>query len=258
MAGNGMRVILLSAALAASACGAGRAQAASGPASETLDLLADAIRRGYGDMCDLEGGKADKGGYFRCVDVGPYRFSFGDRTVDGYVILRGAPPYRFMRAAEGEPGGYVVGGPWEADLDDKVSRWYADEVGGGRARREAEQGDEERARAARAAVESYGETPGSPAAQPPAQAPTSVQRNHPQAGYDGAQPAQAGYMPPYPPPNAAPPIPYATQGQTTSGHGPDAYPLSVPAEDGEIAAPPGGRLIAPGVVQYGLGRPPTR
>lgn len=259
MAGLGVRRAVMAAIVASGAVAAIPAHAGSGPSAQTLDLLSDAIRRGYGDMCDLEGGKAEKDGYFRCVDVGPYRFSFGDRRVEGYVVLKGAAPYRFMGAGDGDGVGYITGGPWETDLDDKVARWYADEVGGGRARREAEQGDADRAQAARAAVEGYGG--GAPATAP-------LDRPQPQAGYPLAYPqaryAQPGY--PYPPPppqggpryQAVPTPPPVTYSPPSTAGGPDAFPLAVPNEDGSLAAPPGGTLIAPGVVQYGRGRAPSQ
>jgi hypothetical protein len=202
-----------------------------------VDTVLAALDRGHGTMCDLSNRPAPRGGYFPCVDVGPYRFVKGYGTLSAFVVVADAAPFPVFRAGEnGEE--FLVRGQWMRDLAPRVAAWWSDEVGGGRERREAGEATSTRLRdAEREVMRDY---PQPPAAPVPPVAPVTEQ----------VRPAPA---PRAAQPQATAPVPAEEAPQPTGSPGSEALRQSpIPSR------PSAGRELAPGVVQLPSGGPYAR
>lgn len=193
---------------------------------EMSDAVAAALERGHGTMCGLDNKPAPRGGYYPCLDIGPYRFVKGYGTLTAYVVLKDAAPFPVFRSGEqGEE--FLVRGEWMRDLAPRVAAWWSDEIGGDRGRREAQEGAASRVRDAEREVMRHYPQPAEP---PP-----------------GAGAAAAAPVTPQPPPS--PPAETAGSARTEAGAA-DLRQLPIPSR-----LPAAGREIAPGVVQLPAGRP---
>lgn len=111
-----------------------------------VDLARKAVDKGYGATCSLEMKPVEAGGYFPCLDFGPYRLVFAYGTVKGFVVQKGREPFLILTGPTEDPA-YVRSGPWTADMPARLAMWWNDVVDGG-AERQAErqkESDEERA-----------------------------------------------------------------------------------------------------------------
>jgi hypothetical protein len=112
------------------------------PRQSVADSMAQAVRiasaaidRGYGSTCDLKAMPAGTGGYYPCIDIGPYRFvreyAAGSRMA-GYLVA-GGEPFRFLETS-GSAAVLLVKGPWETDLLPRATK-YQEDITGATARR---------------------------------------------------------------------------------------------------------------------------
>lgn len=126
----------------------------SGAFAASGDIVADtarnAIAKGYGTNCSLEMMPVDRGGYFPCIDIGPYRVVFTYNSVKGYVIQKDKAPFLVLSGPAGAPS-FVVDGPWSSDMPARVVMWWNNEVGGGAKKLEETQ----RASSEKKAAEEY-------------------------------------------------------------------------------------------------------
>jgi hypothetical protein len=120
-------VIAFSTALAASA------SAEVGGARIVVEYAEKAIAKGYGAMCSLSMAPVKSGGYYHCLDFGPYRYVKGYESVSAYVVQQGKPPYQVMSGPIADPV-FVIGGPWMQDMPLRVIAYWNDVVDGGAAR----------------------------------------------------------------------------------------------------------------------------
>lgn len=105
--------------------------------AKAVAIANKAIDRGYGQTCDLKAMPAGRGGYYPCVDIGPYRFvreyaNAGTRTA-GYLVA-GGEPFRIIESA-GRVTQLLISGPWESDLLPRATR-YDEDISGVTASRE--------------------------------------------------------------------------------------------------------------------------
>jgi hypothetical protein len=92
-------------------------------------LAIRAMERGYGKTCSLEMIPVARGGYYPCLDFGPYRLVKQYGRITGYVVREGKQPFLVFRTEEGL-GGFTVKGPWEADMPAKIALFWNDVVEG--------------------------------------------------------------------------------------------------------------------------------
>ena len=108
-----------------------------------LDTARSAIERGHGADCSLEMVPVDRGGYYPCLDVDPYRivFTYGGSKV--FVVQKGRKPFPIFEGGR-DTGTFIAAGPWQDDLPARLALWWADIAEGGaqRARQAAEQSGE--------------------------------------------------------------------------------------------------------------------
>lgn len=92
-----------------------------------------AIKRGYGTKCSLEMKPVDTGGYYPCLDFGPYRYVVEYQRISGYVVQAGMQPYKIF---QGPLGGinFTVDGLWRQDVPVQMLSWWSDVVEGGAVR----------------------------------------------------------------------------------------------------------------------------
>lgn len=111
-----------------------------------VELARKAVDKGYGATCSLEAKPVEAGGYFPCLDFGPYRLVFSYGAVKGYVVQKGREPFLILSGPADDPD-FVRGGPWTADMPARLAMWWNDVVDGGAARQaeRQKQSDEERA-----------------------------------------------------------------------------------------------------------------
>lgn len=157
--------------------------AADRAAQGAIDAAVAAMRRGHGSMCSLEALPVDRGGYWHCLDIGPYRFVVEYGKVKVFVTGKDMPPFPILESRDGVSE-YLVTGPWAQDLPRRTEAWWNDEVEGQREKREAGQADGSRRSRAEGLVRTLidAETPKSepapqptPSAQAPARAPQAGQ-----------------------------------------------------------------------------------
>lgn len=157
----------LTAALAAAAIWSSPCAAADPEAQSAVALAMQAMGRGYGSMCSLEAVPVASGGYWRCLDVGPYRFVAEYGKVRVFVTGKDMAPFPIMESIDGVAG-YTVSGPWSQDLPRRTRAWWSDEFEGGRQRREAGEADGSRRSKAEGAIRSIMEAENPPRAPQPA------------------------------------------------------------------------------------------
>lgn len=202
---------------------------ADGPA-DAIALVHSAVAKGYGAACSLEMVPVSTGGYYHCVDAGPYRIVLEYGRTRAFVVIPGEAPFEIL-VSDAAGTRFEMQGVWETDFAQRVSDWWNATVMGEQASSIARLAEEGRAAAAGSAVEAYLKSlePKAPDEEPPAVA---------------AQPSpQVIYIVP---PNYA--LPSAGQQQTA----PSTMPVTPP---GGLMPAPGGVLVAPGVVAYPDGAP---
>jgi hypothetical protein len=94
-----------------------------------VEYAEKAIAKGYGDMCSLEMKPVKVGGYFNCLDFGPYRYVKGYNNVSAYVVQAGKPPYQIMGGSADNPK-YLIDGPWVLDMPRRMVGYWNDVVEG--------------------------------------------------------------------------------------------------------------------------------
>lgn len=145
-------------------------------AAVVADIASKAIARGYGRTCSLTMEPVRTGGYYPCLDFGPYRIVKEYGRIRGFVVHEGSPPFQVL--SYGDRGDGFVEGPWVIDMPARIVSFWSDVVDGGldRAKRSND------ARTQRQAAEDYvrkltmpleAETRPSPAG-PPAEAKGSA------------------------------------------------------------------------------------
>lgn len=112
------------------AAGAVSAHAEVGGGRIVVEYAEKAIAKGYGGMCSLAMVPVASGGYYHCIDFGPYRYVKGYEGVSAYVVQKGQPPYQVMGGAPDNPV-FVIKGPWESDLPMRVISYWNEVVEGG-------------------------------------------------------------------------------------------------------------------------------
>ncbi len=151
---------------------------AVGTDTAAIDTARRAISMGYGAECSLEMKPVERGGYYPCIDIAPYRIVFLYGTVRVFVAQKDRPPFPVMEGPQDSPV-FTIDGPWTADLSARVALWWRDTVEGGARKAEEMQQQSESKKAAEAYVnklmgkEEPKVAPGAqPAAQPPATSDT--------------------------------------------------------------------------------------
>jgi len=131
------------AAALVAALSASPALASDGP-GVVAEMAERILSRGHGGTCSLAMVPVPRGGYYPCLDFGPYRVVKEYGRVSGYVVRDGKPPYLVMTA--GERGqGFVAAGPWETDMPARIVSFWNDIVDGGLERsRQAREADADR------------------------------------------------------------------------------------------------------------------
>ncbi|BCB22505.1 hypothetical protein [Bosea sp. ANAM02] len=158
-----MRFVIL--AFAVAALGAAPAQAKGD--QEAIATVRSALDRGHGQSCSLSAEPVARGGYYPCLDIGPYRFVAEYGRMRGFVLIEGQPPFPILHAESGQVE-FLVRGPWQDDLAERVSAWWEDEVSGGRARREAQEQGTKRQSDAEKAVRRFTNPSPAPISEPAA------------------------------------------------------------------------------------------
>lgn len=149
----------------------------SGPASaeakgdeEAIATVRSALDRGHGGSCSLSAEPVARGGYYPCLDIGPYRFVAEYGRMRAFVLIEGQAPFPILHSQSGQVE-FLVRGPWQDDLAERVSTWWEDEVSGGRARREAQEQGTKRQSDAEKAVRRFTTPSRAPDVMPAPQAP---------------------------------------------------------------------------------------
>lgn len=144
-----MKRILFSALLSATTFAALAPAAADGP-SIVVEMAEKALAKGYGGTCSLEMKPVRTGGYYPCLDFGPYRYVRGYGMVQAFVIQEGKRPFPVLSGPEDAPA-WTYSGPWQEDMPARMVLWWNDVVEGmaEKAKAEAAAGTE------RAAAENY-------------------------------------------------------------------------------------------------------
>jgi len=110
---------------------AGAFPARAGDATAVVAEMTDRIlARGHGQTCSLAMVPVRGGGYYPCVDFGPYRVVKEYGRISAYVVQDGKSPYLVMTGGE-RGAGFVVPGPWETDLPARIVMFWNDVVEGG-------------------------------------------------------------------------------------------------------------------------------
>lgn len=104
-------------------------------AQSAVNAALAAIQKGRGARCGLDANLADRGGYWDCVDIGPYRFVVEYGQVRGFVTGKDMEPFAILESRDGVAS-YTIQGPWIRDLPARVAAWWSDEFEGGRSRRD--------------------------------------------------------------------------------------------------------------------------
>ena len=196
-------------------------------AQAAMETVEAALQRGHGTTCSLEAVPVARGGYWPCVDIGPYRFVKEYGKTKAFVVLKDSAPYPIL-SSEGGNAEFLVSGEWTRDLPMRVTEWWEDEVQGGRTKKESAGAADTRRRDAEQAVGRFVSPP------PPAVHPRTEQ----------TVPVETA--PPPPPPAPVPQTSAAQAGTLQQGDDLRARPIPVAPQ----AVPPGGVLVAPGVVGY--------
>ncbi len=158
----------LSAALALAA----PASAGDRSAQAAVETALAAMDRGYGAACSLANKPVPSGGYWPCVDIGPYRFVKEYGRVRAFVVVKDGDPYPIMVSTDGDAE-FTVGGRWSQDMPRRVAAWWEDEVLRARQRRDAASGEDGRHAAADEAIRGFDGPPSD--AGPASAAPTGAE-----------------------------------------------------------------------------------
>lgn len=121
-------------------------------AADTVSAVAEmaekAISKGYGAECSLEYQLVTQGGYYPCIDFGPYRYVREYQKIVIAVVQKDKKPFPILSGRPTESS-FIYDGPWQRDLADKMTIWWYETVDGNKARREQEaQASSERSAAA--------------------------------------------------------------------------------------------------------------
>jgi hypothetical protein len=154
--------------LAAAALLTALPRASADDGSSAIDTARRAIDMGYGTQCSLEMKPVERGGYYPCIDIDPYRIVFAYGTVRAFVVQKDRTPYLIMEAPQDAPD-FLSEGPWKSDMSARVALWWADTVEGAAARRLDTQQQSEN----RKAAEEYVNTLMGKKETPPPAAPAS-------------------------------------------------------------------------------------
>lgn len=96
--------------------------------SVAIDLAEQAIDKGHGAMCDLEMKPVRTGGYYPCLDFGPYRYVREYNRISGYVIEKGKRPFSIFTGTREKPI-FLYDGPWTTDVVSRMVIWWNDNTG---------------------------------------------------------------------------------------------------------------------------------
>lgn len=121
---------LLAAALAVVAGIGTQARAEVGGGKIVVEYAEKAISKGYGSMCSLEMTPVSSGGYYPCIDFGPYRYVRGYESVAAFVVQKDKAPFKIMGGTAQNPG-FVIDGPWVQDLPMRMVAYWNDVIEGG-------------------------------------------------------------------------------------------------------------------------------
>ena len=114
-------------ALVAGAILAAQASPAKADDASTIVRTAKALMdSGRYARCGLDMQPAEKTGYYRCFDFGPYRI-VEDYPKLSVFVTAGGDPFRIF-AAEGGRGEFMFQGPWVADVAPRLAKYAADAV----------------------------------------------------------------------------------------------------------------------------------
>lgn len=227
------------------------------PELEAVETVVKALDRGYGMTCSLTGVPAPTGGYYRCIDIGPYRFMSEYNRMRAFVLVDGQPPYPVMSTESGRPE-FLVKGPWQDDLAQRVRDWWSDEVEGGRSRRDSAEDQARRRREAERAVRRFSE----PEAEPEDQRPGLYPQEQlllpvPEGPYYDQRPQQLDprqYERPRqaaPPPASLPAPMTAPRPLNPTARVPSQTTAPLPGGSIPLRSLPGGpSVVAPGVTVY--------
>jgi hypothetical protein len=108
----------------------GSAMAEVGGANIVVEYAEKAISKGYGSMCSLAMTPVKTGGYYHCIDFGPYRYVKAYESVAAFVVQQGKTPYQVMGGTPQNPV-FVIEGPWVMDLPMRVIAYWNDVIEGG-------------------------------------------------------------------------------------------------------------------------------
>ena len=123
-----------------------------------IDLAEQAIAKGHGNMCNLEMKPVKSGGYYPCLDFGPYRYVRGYGKVTGLVIQKGREPFTIFSGPVSNPT-FIYSGPWETDVVTKMVMWWSETVEGGSRKFEMEAKKSENRSAAAEYISSLNKQP---------------------------------------------------------------------------------------------------
>jgi hypothetical protein len=121
---------VLVAALAAFAGMATQSRAEVGGGRIVVEYAEKAISKGYGSLCSLAMTPVASGGYYPCIDFGPYRYVRGYENVAAFVVQKDRVPFKIMGGTAQNPG-FVIDGPWVQDLPMRMVAYWNDVIEGG-------------------------------------------------------------------------------------------------------------------------------
>ncbi len=224
---------------------------------EAVETVVKALDRGYGMTCSLTAVPVPTGGYYRCIDIGPYRFMSEYNRMRAFVLVDGQPPYPVMSTESGRPE-FLVKGPWQGDLAQRVKDWWSDEIEGGRSRRDNDEDQARRRREAERAVKRFSEPEAEPEDQGRALYPQEqLLLPVPQGPYyDPGQPQVIPRQPARqrqeaPPPASLPAPMTAPRPLNPTARMPTQSTAPLPGGSIPLRSLPGGpSVVAPGVTAY--------
>lgn len=109
-------------------------QASSTRLGVVTEYAQRAITMGYGAECSLEMKVVKVGGYYPCLDFGPYRIVVKYQHIAGFVVQEGFLPFKIFEGPAERPI-FVRNGPWNEDVEIQMAKWWADVIDGGSIRR---------------------------------------------------------------------------------------------------------------------------
>lgn len=109
---------------------ASTASAKADGAGIIIDYAERALARGYGATCSLSMVPSSTDGYYPCLDFGPYRYVREYQKISAYVVGKDKKPFKIMGGTRSAPR-FVIGGPWEQDMPQRMIAFWNDIVEGG-------------------------------------------------------------------------------------------------------------------------------